>query len=69
MDDREQMRQSVDVGEFAETVASMLRGEFGDRHAQLHGWEIVGLDIGEVEIRTRTLGNFRLTVQPLTEDD
>jgi hypothetical protein len=63
------MEDDIDPGEFAEMVAMLLRGELGDpaRYVELHGWDVIALDIGEIEIRSRTQGAFRLAVTPLTD--
>jgi hypothetical protein len=59
----------MDEGELAETVAMLLNGELGDpaRYVELHGWTVVGLDIGEIEIKTRNDGAYRLSV--VAEED
>lgn len=61
----------MDTGEFADTVAELLNGRLGDpaRYLELHGWEVTGLDIGEVEIVTRDDGHYRLTVEIVEGED
>lgn len=55
--------------EFAETVAELMAGNLGDagRFCELQGWEVIGLDTGEIEIRTRHDGSFRLIVERFEE--
>lgn len=55
-------------GEFAEDLAAVMN-RLMERHCELHGWEIIGLDTGEIEIRTQHDGNFRLTVQSFEDDE
>ena len=59
----------MDAGEFAETVAMLLNGQLGDpgRYLELHGWEVVGLDIGEINIATQE-GDYRLVVERIEKD-
>lgn len=54
-------------GELAEMVAELMLGNLGDplRFCELHGWQVIGLDLGEVEIYTRDDGAFRLSVHKI----
>jgi hypothetical protein len=60
----------MDEGEFAETIAMILNGQLGDagRYVELHGWEVTGLDIGEIEIVTKQDGTYRLSVEMVADD-
>lgn len=56
----------MDIGDFAIEVAELLdHTEF----VKNHGWEILGLDTGEIEITTGDGERFRLTVSEIADDE
>lgn len=64
------MDDEITEGEFAETVGMLLHGQLGDpaKYIGMHGWEVVALDIGEIEITTRD-GKWRLVVAKISEEE
>jgi hypothetical protein len=57
-----------DCGEIAETLGGVLAVDADDHDSPIHGWEITGLDIGEITVRTPTQ-LFRLTVHEVTGEE